>query len=106
MIRSYEHSPWTDEDRALMLALDLYRSTLCPGCDQPKETAWHPDQDGWWEADPAATFVCHPCTVRAKYHNPDHEPVEYVGVIDTRPYEEKPLPPWPAPRRLRAPVAS
>lgn len=66
-----------------MLALRSYRSTLCPGCGNPKATAWHVDNDGHWEA--KAEYTCQPCTVRAG------DPQTYTVVLDTRDYETDPL---------------
>lgn len=53
---------WTEEDRAALLGLEMYEGTLCPGgCGQPRETAWHADAEGEYEAH---RFVCHACTAR------------------------------------------
>lgn len=68
-----------------MLALRVHRSTLCPGCGNPKATAWHVDNDGHWEA--KAEYTCQPCTVRA----PEGHPVTFTVVVDTRDYEADPL---------------
>lgn len=55
--------PWfTLDDRALLLGLEAYEATLCPGCGQPKELAWHAAVQASWESEDA---VCHACTTRA-----------------------------------------
>lgn len=53
---------WTEDDRALMLGLAAHETSLCPGCDQPRELAWHADAEGFYEAH---SFVCHACTAKA-----------------------------------------
>lgn len=92
VVRTVTASPWTAEDRALMLALKVHKRSLCPGCGHPKSTAWHWDNEGWFE--PTRTFTCHACTAE---RGPDQEgrtrPVEYVVIEDTRNYDESPLPP-------------
>lgn len=98
LVRSLAGSEWTPEDRALMLARQAYLRTLCGKCGHPKETAWHPDNLGWFEVD--QVFTCAACTAIANYDNDGtHKPVEYPLVVDTRDYEAKPLPPMPT-RRL------
>jgi hypothetical protein len=55
--------PWfTLDDRALLLGLEAYEATLCPGCGQPKELAWHAAVQASWDSEDA---VCHACTTRA-----------------------------------------
>ena len=57
-----ESPEWTDEDRALLLALDAYEATLCPGgCGQPREIAWHSHMEGFYEP---TRWICHACTAR------------------------------------------
>lgn len=60
---------WTEEDRAALLGLEMYEATLCPGCSQPREIAWHADAEGEYEGH---AFVCHACTAKqdkqAVYH--------------------------------------
>jgi hypothetical protein len=52
-----ETPEWTDEDRAALLGLQMYESTLCAGCGEPKHTAWQ--VNGWYKAH---SFVCDACT--------------------------------------------
>lgn len=52
--------PYTDEDHALLIGLDLYERGLCE-CGHPKSVAWHGDMDGWFDAD-ESKFVCHACS--------------------------------------------
>lgn len=96
--RAFTASAWTEEDRALMLARDSYRTTLCPNCGHPKDTAWHPDNEGWFEV--TASFECHPCTALRREVDPSAEPVMFQAVTDTRDYVKKPLPPMPTGPRL------
>lgn len=95
MVRSWTASEWTTEDRALMLARQSYKASLCPNCGHPKDRAWHPDNEGWFEV--TEVIECHGCTALKTYGH-DHSgepvaPVEFVTVSDTRDYETKPLPP-------------
>lgn len=71
-----ESPEWTDEDRAALLGLQEYESTLCPGCGNPKQHAWHTDMTGWWKS---RRFVCLPCTENAG-EGPDGKPVERVFI--------------------------
>lgn len=76
VVRTITEPAWTDDDRALMLALQLYEDGLCSGCGQPKDRAWHPDMDGWYEA---YTYECNACsTVQDRR-------VAYHSVVDERP---------------------
>lgn len=55
--------PWfTSDDRCLLLGLEAYEATLCPGCGQPQVLAWHSIAQQSWESREA---VCHACTTRA-----------------------------------------
>lgn len=56
-----ESPAWTAEDRAALLGLARYESTLCSGCGQPKDVAW--SVDGWHKA---KSFRCDGCTAQAK----------------------------------------
>jgi hypothetical protein len=76
VVRAITEPAWTGDDRALMLALQLYEDGLCSGCGRPKERAWHPDMDGWYEP---TTYECNACSVVQDRR------VAYHGVVDTRP---------------------
>ena len=99
-MRAYAASAWTEEDRALMLARNVYLLDPLPGgCGYPKATAWHPDNEGWFEGD--ATYECHACTaLRSGRATPTTPPVVFIAVTDTRDYENNPLPPMPTGPRL------
>ena len=94
LTRSYQRSPWTDEDRALMIAWRRYQDSLCPGCGQPIDKAWH--TNGWHEVQPVAE--CGGCTAQRLHdwqesggHGEPPKPVIYTRVVDTR--DEPPAPP-------------
>jgi hypothetical protein len=74
-----ESPAFTEEDRCLLLALDAYEGSLCPGCDQPIALAWHSELDGWFETD---QYVCHACTSRLE--DPS-KPTAYTLVRNTMP---------------------
>lgn len=85
-----------------MLARQAVHASRCPGCGHPKATAWHPDNEGWFEEHLRVT--CHACTAMAE-PGPDGttKPVEYLSVADTRDYGARPLPvllpdPMPGPQ--------
>lgn len=61
MTGAVESPLWTDDDRALMVALDIFEESLCRGCGQPIAKAWHAEYDGWFEAE---KVVCHACTAQ------------------------------------------
>lgn len=98
LVRTVEAPEWTDEDRRLLLAYQRYLDEHCPGCGHPKATAWHPDNDGFFEAD--HQVICHACTAIKAASTPDAagekhkevEPVVYLSVTDTRDYARRPLP--------------
>jgi hypothetical protein len=53
---------WLPEDRGALLGLAAHEKSLCPGCGEPKELAWHDDLEDEWD-DPIK-IVCHSCTSR------------------------------------------
>lgn len=56
-----ESPAYTETDRALLMAIDTYEASLCGGCGQPLEHAWHSGTEGWWET---TSYVCWACTAR------------------------------------------
>jgi len=90
VVRSVQASPWTEEDRVLMMAWRTYKDSLCPGCGHPKETAWHHQSEDSFDHD--GDFVCWACTAQ-KEPNEDgvRERVKYPVIVDTRDYTRFPL---------------
>lgn len=85
--RTVQRSPWTPEDRALMLAWSQYLESLCPGCGLPKESAWH--TDGWHVVRPLAE--CDGCSAKRRHEweeagSTGEAPkrVTYTRIVDTR----------------------
>ena len=77
------HSPpYVEDDHALLMGLDAYERSLCPGCGEPKAHAWHAELEGWYEAD---EFVCHGCTAR----NGGKREAVYTLVRNTYPFDAK-----------------
>lgn len=74
---------YTEDDRALLLALADYEASLCPGCGEPKHEAWHSELDGFYEGD---RLVCHACTARRD----DDKQVVYVAIRSTYPVDRLP----------------
>lgn len=96
MVRTVTESPWTDEDRKLMLAYRMYLDSLCPGgCGQPRALAHHPDNEGWYDVDDHRT-TCHACTALRRAEDDGSKeptkPVEFLHVIHDRDYKTRPLP--------------
>lgn len=73
--------PVTDTDRALMLALELYERSLCPDCRYPRELAYDPDLNGWFEVDDSV--VCQACLAREQYVESMNkpEPGQKIAVV-------------------------
>lgn len=79
---------WTPEDRALLMGLELYESSLCR-CGYPRSVAWHSEMDGWFGDDgEAEKYVCHACSA---LHG---QQVAYPLAMNTRPADADPLPPF------------
>lgn len=91
LTRTVAGSGWTSEDRTLLLAYRQYLGGLCK-CGEPRARAHHPDNDGWYDVDAAATVVCHACTAIERHRDPAAKAVEYLRLVHTRDYEAKPLP--------------
>lgn len=75
MTRTITEPAWTAEDRALLLALQMYEDTLCSGCGHERTRAWHPDMDGWYEP---KHYRCAACSAM------QNRPVHYTGSVDER----------------------
>lgn len=95
VFRTVTESPWTDEDRKLMLAYKMHLNSLCPGgCGQPRRLAHHPDNEGWYDVD-ADRVVCHACTAleRAKHEGSKEpvKPIEFISIVHDRDYATHPL---------------
>jgi hypothetical protein len=74
-----------------MLARLEVKASVCPGCGHPKATAWHPDNEGFFEETMRVT--CWACTaMKQESAADDSKPVEFVAFTDTRDYAAKPLP--------------
>lgn len=63
---------WTETDRVLAMALELYERSLCAECSQPRELAWDPEMDGWFEVDDST--VCMACAERERWVKEVKEP--------------------------------
>lgn len=80
----------------LSLALTAYEDSLCGGCGQPKDRAYNPDMDGWYEA--RADIQCASCAAmdRHREETKKPEPGTKSYVIDARPAHDHPRP-WVPP---------
>lgn len=75
-----------------MLARQMHRDSLCPDCGQPRDRAWHPQLEGWYET---GVRVCHGCKA---LHDAKADPHQKVYLLDTYDEgEEGPLGPLPPP---------
>jgi hypothetical protein len=102
--RSVTQSEWTSEDRALMLARAENRDKVHQRCGHPKEKAFHPDNEGWYDADD--TVVCWACTAMDQAEDPKAGPHELRLIRDTRDYNKLPLPPLPTADEIAAEQAA
>jgi len=96
-----EQSEWTEEDRALMIARQQYKASLCPNCGMPKAIAWHAHNEGWVEV--TEVYTCHGCTAIDNYDVEDpskRKPREYPIPTYTRPPGDE-LAPFPRGRNPR-----
>lgn len=81
------HAPeWTEYDRALLLGLEAYEATLCPGCGEPQRLAWHKHTEEEWDPH---EFVCHACTAKQ-----GHEIVYSSPTLTLSPEKIAQLPPY------------
>lgn len=78
--------PWTQEDRGLLLGLELAEASLC-ACGQPRHLAWHSDTDGDWESE---VYVCFACTAQRG----GEDKVRYAVPRLVRDFVARPLPPF------------
>lgn len=79
MVRTVAEPAWTANDRALMLALQLYESGLCR-CGQPRKRAWHPDMSGYYDE---KFYQCHACSAQ------QGKPIYYPDAVDSRPADDE-----------------
>lgn len=77
--------PYTPEDQALFMALRTFESQLCR-CGYHRSIAWHPDMDGGWFEQ--RSYKCHACSAQKG------EDVIYDVAADTRPGDDRALPPF------------
>jgi hypothetical protein len=85
VVSAIQSPAYTPQDLALLLGLQQHEGSLCHGCKQPREVAWHAEMDGWYEPE---SFVCHACTAR----NPDGQKAIYTLSVNTRNPSKGPLP--------------
>ncbi|MDP9832994.1 hypothetical protein [Trueperella abortisuis] len=80
---------WTETDRSLSVALELYERGKCPDCGIPRQIAYDPAMDGWFEVPDEAT-VCYACAARDRVVMDEHlraEPGQKFPVVNTLPAE-------------------
>jgi hypothetical protein len=83
-----ESPAFTVEDRCLLLGLEAYEASLCPGpCGMPREVAWHSDMDGWLHPE---SVVCLACTALRD----GETEVAYSYLVNERTSHDDPLPPF------------
>lgn len=85
LLRTIESPAYVAEDHALLLGLDMYEKSLCPGCGWPRHVAWHADMDGWFEA---SSVKCQACSAL------ESRPRLYHFTVDTRQDPDEPLTPF------------
>lgn len=65
LLRPYHPQTWTDDDRTVALAYELYDASMCPcGCGFPRDRSWSGDLDGAYEI---REHVCHARAARERW---------------------------------------
>lgn len=82
-----ESPAYSEEDRALVMALRAYEARPKCKCGEPIEVAWHSEMDGFYEAQ---RWVCHACTA---LNNGTPTPGG-MRLVNTRPASKGPMPPF------------
>lgn len=81
---------WTDRDRLLIIAWELYSASLCEGCGQEKHRAMNPDMSGFYEVQ---TYQCFACDALESYRRArSHDSSFKEFVLDTRAAGDEPAP--------------
>jgi hypothetical protein len=70
-------SPWTDEDRAWLLALRIEQRETCRGCGQPMAEARDPTTAGSWTV---VVSTCQACVVLEAELDNQHEGARRRGL--------------------------
>ena len=73
-----------------MLARESNRQQVHDRCGHPKDKAFHPDNEGEYDAE--ETVVCWACTALDQAADPKAGPHEMRIIRDKRDYDAKPLP--------------
>lgn len=100
LLRTVARGGWAEEDRALVLAYRLWKTTMCPRCGEPKAHAWHWDNEGFYELDEDHEITCWSCTA---IQGDSEKPVTFPRVLYTRDLDARPLPPFEMPAGPRNP---
>lgn len=70
---------WSSRDRGLAEALTELEDQKCSGCGHPRELAWNPETNGWWDHH---EVVCEACAelerVKAETKNPEPGAMPYL----------------------------
>ncbi|MCZ4497887.1 MAG: hypothetical protein JWQ74_440 [Marmoricola sp.] len=61
-----------------MLARQMHRRSLCE-CGQPREVAWHPAMEGWYQV---AVYSCNACAAKDKVKPESHQRVQVRNSYD------------------------
>lgn len=66
------------------MALTAYEDGLCPGCGQPKDRAWDPDDAGYYDVQ---ELVCAGCKASQQHDHGKAEPGTKTHLVYERPPE-------------------
>lgn len=89
--RTIREPAWLETDRALAVGLELAERSLCPGCRQPRDRAWHIDQGGWYDVE---VVECAGCGALIDEAPKDADARHRMILHDTRP-ADLPFPDMP-----------
>lgn len=92
ILRGISKKKWSTVDRLLAVAHVMAQDLLCPGCGQPKNEAFNPDSEGYYEVRDTVCNGCLAASRDADLHK-EHTPERKIWIVDERPPEVQ-LKPW------------
>lgn len=88
LVSSQPEAEWDDQQRGWMLALRMYRASLCPGCSGDLAVTTASENEGGYQPEPP--LECYRCVAFARSHAavakdyPQH-PQAFIHLVPQRP---------------------